>query len=52
MPSRGLNSAWKWFRGLANLEFGTWCRNCGDSISPGDPFGQSEGVCQLCRSHD
>jgi hypothetical protein len=36
-------------RSLVQLESGRYCRRCGDSISPHDPFGVSEGVCPSCR---
>jgi hypothetical protein len=40
---------WNFFRGLAGLESGRWCRRCGEAIGRGDRFGRSEGVCSPCR---
>lgn len=36
-------------RALFGLEAGRACRSCGDAILGSDPFGQSEGVCRVCR---
>jgi hypothetical protein len=41
---------WRLFRSLAGGESGRWCRTCGESISPRDPFGISESVCPPCRA--
>jgi hypothetical protein len=42
-------TTWRFFRTLAGLERGVWCRNCGEAILPDDAFGRGEGVCSACR---
>ena len=42
-------TVWRFFRSLAGMEFGRWCRSCGEPIARGDRFGHSEGVCSPCR---
>ena len=37
------------FRAFVGRESGCWCRGCGESVSPADAFGLSEGVCRACR---
>ena len=43
------NTTWRLFRALAGSEAGRSCRCCGESITPADRFGFSEGVCRPCR---
>jgi hypothetical protein len=43
-------TVWRFFRGLAGLESGRWCRACGEAIDRRDLFGRSEGVCAPCRA--
>ncbi len=42
-------SFWRFFRTVAGLESGRWCRRCGEGIGRSDAFGRSEGVCLPCR---
>lgn len=42
-------TAWSFFRFLAGLESGVWCRGCGEAILARDAFGRGEGVCTACR---
>jgi hypothetical protein len=42
-------STWRVVRGLAGLESGRWCRDCGDAIPSADAFGLGEGFCTACR---
>ena len=42
-------TTWSFFRFLAGLEAGVWCRSCGDPIRVADAFGRGEGVCSACR---
>ena len=46
---RNAVTAWNFFRFLAGLESGVWCRGCGEAILAGDAFGRGEGVCTACR---
>jgi hypothetical protein len=43
------NTTWRLVRALAGVEAGRSCRCCGESITRGDRFGFSEGVCRPCR---
>jgi hypothetical protein len=43
------SSVWKVIRAMARLEDGRDCRDCGEAIHAGDPFGMSEAVCRACR---
>jgi hypothetical protein len=43
-------SVWRFFRSMAGLESGRWCRDCSEPIGRRDQFGLSEGVCCPCRS--
>jgi hypothetical protein len=43
-------SFFTFFRALAGLESGRWCRSCGEAIRRDDRFGASEGVCPACRA--
>ena len=42
-------TAWNFFRFLAGLESGVWCRSCREAILAADAFGRGEGVCAACR---
>ena len=42
-------SFWRFFRTVAGIESGRWCRGCGEGIERTDAFGRSEGVCRPCR---
>ncbi len=42
---------WRFFRAMAGVESGRWCRSCREPIGTDDPFGRSEGVCAPCRAH-
>ncbi len=44
-------TVWSFFRSLAGIESGVWCRSCGEAILPADAFGRGEGVCGACRAH-
>ena len=43
-------SVWRFFRSMAGIESGRWCRSCTEPIARRDQVGQSEGVCHACRS--
>ena len=43
-------TAWRFFRTLAGLESGRWCRACGEAIPGADAFGRSEGCRLACRA--
>lgn len=40
---------YKLFNAFVGRVSGVWCRRCGESITPRDSFGVSEGVCAACR---
>jgi hypothetical protein len=40
---------WNFFRSLAGVESGRWCRRCDEPIHRHDHFGRSEGICGPCR---
>jgi hypothetical protein len=40
---------WSFFRSLAGLESGRWCRRCSEPIRRHDTFGRGEGICTACR---
>jgi len=42
-------SVWRFFRSMAGIESGRWCRSCSEPIERRDRFGLSEGVCHACR---
>jgi hypothetical protein len=42
-------TVWGFFRSVAGLESGRWCRRCREAIGRSDHFGRSEGICGPCR---
>lgn len=42
-------TVWRFFRTLAGIEAGRWCRVFREPIAPKDSFGHGEGVCDPCR---
>jgi len=48
--SNKMMTFWSFFRSMAGVESGRWCRRCSEPINRHDHFGRSEGICQPCRT--